>query len=249
MKKLFFLFLALVATTSLWAYDFQSGDLYYTITSSSAPYTVEVTYQEWWFSSSNYSGLTSVTIPSTVTYNGTTYSVTSIGYEAFAGCYSLTSVTIGNSVTSIGGGAFYYCSSLTSITIPNSVTSIGDHAFYYCSSLTSITIPNSVTSIGGGTFEGCSSLTSVTIGNSVTSIGGGAFEGTNFTSFICNSTGLTSFGCSFSEQPLLDTIIAPAAFFDVKEASWASSPKHIKYARVISGELTENAFGVINRSY
>ena len=30
--------LALMATTNLWAYDFQSGDLYYNITSSSAPY-------------------------------------------------------------------------------------------------------------------------------------------------------------------------------------------------------------------
>ena len=42
MKKLLSFFLALLATTTLWAYDFQSGDLYYNITSNSAPYTVEV---------------------------------------------------------------------------------------------------------------------------------------------------------------------------------------------------------------
>ena len=85
------------------------------------------------------SGLTSITIPN---------SVTNIGGYAFAGCSRLTSMTIGNSVTSIGDGAFYNCSKLTSITIPNSVTGIGDLAFDGCSALTFITIPNSVTSIG-----------------------------------------------------------------------------------------------------
>ncbi len=53
---------------------------------------------------SAYSG--SVTIPATVTYSGTTYSVTEIGGYAFGGCTGLTSVNIPNSVTSIGGCAF-----------------------------------------------------------------------------------------------------------------------------------------------
>ena len=169
MKKLFSLFFALVATTALWAYDFQSGDLYYNITSRGEPYTVEVTSS----GSASYSG--SVTIPETVTYNGTTYSVTSIGSAAFWNCDGLMSVTIGSSVTSIGGSAFDNCSSLTSITIPNSVTTIGNYAFYWCESLTSVTIPNSVTSIGNYAFQYCSSLTSATIGNSVTSIGKSVF--------------------------------------------------------------------------
>ena len=115
---------ALCTAATTLAYDFQSGDLYYKITSGT---TVEVAYQS--KSSDNYQGLTTATIPETVTYNGTTYSVTSIGKSAFMWCSSLTSVTIPNSVTSIEYEAFSLCSSLTSVTIPNSVTSIGNYAF------------------------------------------------------------------------------------------------------------------------
>ena len=172
MKKFFTLILALLATTTLWAYDFQSGDLYYNITSSSAPYTVEVDDAKL--------SITTATIPETVTYNGTTYSVTTIGDYAFMGCSSLISVTIPNSVTSIGSSAFHSCSSLASITIPNSVTSIRGMTFAYCDSLTAVIIPNSVTSIGGSAFFACRSLSSIAIPDGVTSIGDWAFTACTF---------------------------------------------------------------------
>ncbi len=112
------------------------------------------------------SGLTSLTIPS---------SVTEIGNWAFFGCSGLTSLTIPSGVTSIGDSAFSGCSGLTSLTIPSGVTSIGYYAFDGCSRLTSLTIPSSVTEIGGYAFSGCSGLTSLTIPYGVTSIGGYAF--------------------------------------------------------------------------
>ena len=68
---------------------------------------------------------------------------------------------IPNTVTTIGWGAFDGCSSLTSITIPNSVTSIEPYAFENCSSLISITIPNSVTSIREKAFDSCNSLQNI----------------------------------------------------------------------------------------
>ena len=86
-------------------------------------------------------------------------SVTTIGYEAFYECSSLTSISM-PSVTTIGDYAFYYCSALTSVSMP-SVTTIGAWAFYYCPALTSVDIPASVTIIGNNAFEGCFGLTSV----------------------------------------------------------------------------------------
>ena len=178
MKKLFTLFLALVASVGIiYASDTQVDGIWYNFNESNK--TAIVTFRGISYSDydNEYSG--SVVIPPSVTYNGTTYSVTSIGYQAFtngeSGCSSLTSITIPNSVTSIGEYAFSFCSSLTSITIPNSVTSIEYAVFCGCESLTSVTIPNSVTSIGAWAFAFCSSLTSVTIPNSVTSISGYAF--------------------------------------------------------------------------
>ena len=191
MKKLFTLLLTLVATTALWAHDFEVDGIYYN-TFEDKTKEVEVTYRESSYSYNKSSD--SVTIPSTVTYDGITYSVTSIGGEAFHDCSKLTFITIPTSVTSIGDGAFDGCSKLTSITIPESVTSIGEMAFHGCTSLTSVTIPNSVTSIGGGAFDGCSSLTSITIPNSVTSIGGGAFDGCSGLTSITIPDSITSIG-------------------------------------------------------
>ncbi|MBR5843929.1 MAG: leucine-rich repeat protein [Bacteroidaceae bacterium] len=85
-----------------------------------------------------YSG--TVAIPESVTYNESTYSVTSIGEEAFKGCTGLTEITIPNCVSTIGYSAFYYCTGLTEISIPNSVTKILDSAFYGCTGLTKIRV-------------------------------------------------------------------------------------------------------------
>ena len=70
-------------------------------------------------------GLTSVTIPN---------SVTNLGQACFSGS-GLTSITIPNSVTSLEFACFMNCTGLTSVTIPNSVTSLGNYCFMGCNSL------------------------------------------------------------------------------------------------------------------
>ncbi|MBO7476630.1 MAG: leucine-rich repeat domain-containing protein [Salinivirgaceae bacterium] len=157
MKRLITLFAAIAFAGQAWAQDFKSGDLYYNITSDS---TVEVTY-EIYADENNYSGLTNAIIPETVTDNGVTYSVSSIGRCAFDYCSGLTSVTIPNSVNTIGDCAFAGCYGLTSLTIPGSVNTIGYGAFYDCNGLTSVIIPNSVQIIEKQAFSGCDKLTRV----------------------------------------------------------------------------------------
>ena len=109
----------------------------------------------------NCKGLTSVTIPN---------SVTTIGNDAFHGCTGLTSVTIPNSVTSIGNGAFERCTGLTSVTIPSG--EIGKNAFEDCEGLTSVIVGDGVTYIGKNAFADCSNLASIVIGRGVSSIEG-----------------------------------------------------------------------------
>ncbi len=107
-----------------------------------------------------------------------TYTVTSIGYEAFKG-KRLNSVLIPNTVDSIAVSAFHD-NKLTSVEIPTSVTYIGEYAFGK-NKLTSIEIPERVTEIGGAAFRD-NQLTEVTISDSVTDIGEYAFAQNQLTS-------------------------------------------------------------------
>ena len=241
------LFLALLTTTALYAYDFQSGGLCYNFSSLT---TVRVTYQER-NSSSNYSGLTTVTIPETVIHYGTTYSVTHIEMYAFRNCSSLTSITIPNSVTSIGDAAFYKCTSLTSVTIPNSVTSIGNAAFYdtgiyndesnlendvlyidncLIEARRSISgayaIKENTRLIADRAFYDCSSLTSITIPNSVTSIGESAFSSCDALTSITIPNSVTSIGESaFSSCDALTSVTIPNSVTSIGNGafSWCTS--------------------------
>lgn len=194
--KLPSLFVALVATTALWASNF----ITYTATEKlpetedgvvglhTNAFNVAIISHEFSngtgtisfagevttigeFAFSRCSDLTSITIPN---------SVTTIGYAAFADCYDLTTITIPNSVTTIGEHAFTWCKGLTSVTIGNSVTTIGKDAFYYCPKLTSITIPKSVTTIEEYAFGSCESLFDVYVSwtqkSQLPTLGEGVFD-------------------------------------------------------------------------
>lgn len=166
--KIFILLLAVAASIgTMFAEGIKIGDLYYNLNYG----TAEVTYQLR-FNENNYAGLTDVVIPSSVTYNNVSYSVTSIGEYAFRDCKSLTTIDIPNSITYIGSQAFCGCESLLAIDLPPYITVITQTLFSGCSSLKSLVIPEGVTTIGAEAFKLCSSLVSVTFPISITSIYG-----------------------------------------------------------------------------
>lgn len=156
------LFAVLMGTANVYgqyyAYDFSAAapsgqTLYYKIYDSTqvsvvSPYTRS--------SDSNYvSG--DLIIPETVSYCGTTYTVTELKTHDFM------------------IGAFFNCKTLTSIYVPNSVRYMGEYSFAYCSSLVSVHLPDSITYIPNMAFEGCTSLPQITLGRCVTNIFSDAF--------------------------------------------------------------------------
>ena len=207
--RLLLLASAIATSLSAAAYSFESAGIYYNITGNN---TVEVTYSD--LDHNSYSG--SISVPETVTNNGTEYSVTKIGgyafkgsavtsvsmpegitiigFEAFSGCQNLESVALPESLTTLDYDAFNSCQSLKTIKIPSGVTAIPGSCFYCCSSLESVTIPEGVMTIGEYAFCGCNHK-ELTLPSTVTMIGRSAFVSDNrFQSITCNATTPPSLG-------------------------------------------------------
>ena len=176
-----FLLLALLLPALATARDFEVDGIYYNINGNEATVTSKGDYYDMYF----VGYLDAVVIPSTVTYNGITYPVTSIDENAFYCCEGLTSIDIPSSITKIGDFAFGNSPALTSIVVEsgnprydsrdncNAIISTADNTLI--AGCKNTMIPNSVTSIGVRAFEGCDGLTSIVIPNSVTAIGNKAF--------------------------------------------------------------------------
>ena len=111
-----------------WTYDLKLDGIYYNLSGNEAIVTYANEPGE-----PSYSGY--VTIPPTITHDGTTYYVTTIGLSAFENCTELANITIPYSVTAIGNYAFYGCTNLYGSNgypffyFSNNISWIGDYAF------------------------------------------------------------------------------------------------------------------------
>ena len=198
-------------------FNFVVDGIYYAITGSN---TVKVTYRDTDYNS--YSG--NVSIPSSVSYGGKTYTVTEIGNYAFHDCSNLTSVSIPNTVTTIGLYSFYDSPRLTSVTFGNSLTTIGQGAFMECTGLTSVTIPNSVTTIMYQAFYNCTGLTSVTFGNSLNIIGPMAFDGCKHLTSVTIPNSVTTIGeMAFYYCTGLKSVTLPNAITTIEQRTFVNT--------------------------
>ena len=153
----------------------------------------------------NYTG--DITIPATVTKDGTVYQVVRIGNSAFMQSHGLTSISIPNSVTSIGDNAFYDCSQLTSVTLPHGLNTLGEGAFNSCPHLSSISIPEGITTLRGWTLGWCHALTTVSLPKTLTTIENDALHGCYNLTTITLPANVTSIGNNaFAECSTLQSI-------------------------------------------
>jgi hypothetical protein len=146
--------------------------------------TCEINANCKWICDYAFQGLSSLTIPNSVTGMGENafYNVKNVIYSGEAagspwGALTINGIVEGDFIYSDTQKTILtaYIGESSEVTIPKSVTKIGDKVFLNCDNLTTVSIPNSVLNIGNEAFSNCSALTDIVIPNSVTSIGEDAF--------------------------------------------------------------------------
>ena len=254
MKTLKLTLLCLLAITSLnvsalpktkevngiW-YSIDSSDMTAEVTS---PLTGGNTY---------YSGM--VNIPSTIEYEGGTYTVTAIQKRAFAGQGNMTTIVIPKTVKKIYYEACQYCPNLqsivfasngvletiergafqncsvTSLNFPNSLITIGEDVFNGCEKLKSIKGGDNIQTLGSNAFQGCISLTDVTIPKSVKTIGDFAFWNCRSLKSVTMNEGLEVIGTSaFMQCQVLEDVKLSNTIKEVgiEPFRWCINLKHIE---------------------
>ena len=177
------------------AYDFQSGNLLYSIISTEPPRVSLDGHIE------GVAAQGELIIPETVNYDEITYTVTQIGQMAFAGCSGLTGqLIIPSTVDTINAGAFLNCSGFTGdLVIPNSVTLLLGEAFWNCTGFDGqLTLSNSISKIYGCTFCGCSRLSgTLVIPSSVKEIAAQAFTSCGFTGTLAIPNSVTKISVDY----------------------------------------------------
>lgn len=118
-----------------------------------------------------------ISIPATITHDGTLYTVTQIGKDAFRNYSGITAVTLPSTLTTIEEGAFRNCAALAEINTPQPLSTIGDYAFDGCANLQSFNFQASLSNLGKGCFRNCALLDDLNLTASLTAIPSQAFEG------------------------------------------------------------------------
>lgn len=112
------------------------------------------------------SGLTGISIPS---------SIGRLGTAAFEGT-GLTHVTIPDTVQQVDPAVFQNCTKLVSVKLPAGLAEIDQYMFANCISLQYVDMPDSITKINIYAFHNCTSLTSLALPKNLSSLSVGCFD-------------------------------------------------------------------------
>ena len=186
-----FLFILFAAFCNmLHAYDVEVDGICYSFIGTRLAY---VTHRGMDGTSAGYTG--DVVIPEQISYNGRTYTVFSVGENAFAGCDGLTSVQLPSTVKAVSACAFLGCTDLRQVFLPATINAFGGCAFTACTSLQQIALPRHAEIVDSLTFYCCASLTSVVLPHRIHTVCQGALE---------HLPSMTSLYCFASTPPVAE---------------------------------------------
>lgn len=168
-------------------------------------------------------------------------SLTTLDYNAFSYCASLSSVKIPGKVERISPYSFYKCSNLQKVELAEGIKFIDNQAFYYCDHLQSINFPSTLTSIGYEAFRE-TDLSVVNIPGSVENIGSNAFYRNKNLKKLTFGEGLVNIeGTAFSECVSIDSIVCPSTLRTIGDATF-SGCKNLKQISLNEGLVSINSY-------
>ena len=192
------------------------------------------------------SGISSITIPNSVTHLGEEAFYYCTNLRSISGKYAssdhyclvkdgvlttfalaagLTTYTIPSNVTTIGTSAFEECGDLTKVTMSNNVVRIDDFAFSFCQNLAEVTLSNSLEFIGDDAFSGCATLKRLELPESVATIEDYTFAGCSSLEYVNIPKSVTSIGRAiFYEIGLVGELVIDNAIIETDLSGYYYSP-------------------------
>lgn len=237
MKKTLLLIIAVILGVSAQAFDFEQDGIAYNITSQTdktvevtrntvkntgalvIPQTVTCNGTQYTVNSIakqafyNCTGITSVTIPA---------SITTYGDYIFTGCSGIKSVSLPDNMVTLPDGFLNQCTALASISLPQGIKALGKYSLAYCASLTSVNIPEGVTEIGDAALLG-TMITDFTLPRGVTELKPYVLAITTKLKNVTLHDGLKVIGAdAFQGNAAMETIQLPASLERIDAMAFAS---------------------------
>mgnify|MGYP000109750816 CR=1 FL=1 len=203
-------------------------------------------FQDWYYDEN-------VVIPETFEYDGTTYTITAIGANAFFSEYGdyddILTLTIPETVTTIGDHAFAKMKTLEVIRLPQGLKEIASDTFTNCISLEEINFPEGLETLNEYACYNCTSLKSVSFGSKIKNISQLVFDNTCLQSISIDATTPPEIESGTLNSPNITStglikVYIPAGTKALYEEAWKTELEAIEFIEsegIPSGVAMESA--------